>query len=117
MNMIEQLEQLGANTQEALQRFSGNSALYTRMLGKFTSAVKDLEVMKFIDSKDKEQAVSNAHTLKGITGNLSLKPLFDGYTDIVNSLRADDPDTAKSRLEQILPIQEKIIACIEANLN
>ncbi|MCM1054407.1 MAG: hypothetical protein NC394_02695 [Bacteroides sp.] len=116
MDLMNELEALGVNTAEALQRFSGNSALYVKMLGKFTSAVKDLEVMPCFERADHEAALTNAHTLKGVTGNLSLTPLYDGYSEVVNLLRADKPDDAKTVMEGLIPVQEKILACIEKNV-
>ena len=76
MDLISELKKLGANTDEALVRFMNNSDLYVKMLGKFPAAVKDADVSAHFDAKDYEAAVSTAHTLKGVTGNLSLTPLF-----------------------------------------
>ena len=113
MDLINELEALGVNTQEALRRFSGNSALYVKMLGKLTAAANDLEVMPCIDKEDYEAAVSNAHTLKGVTGNLSLTPLYNAYTEITNLLREQKYDDARAALEKILPVQNDIMSCIE----
>ncbi len=113
MDLINELEALGVNTQEALRRFSGNSALYVKMLGKLTAAANDLEVMPCLDKEDYEAAVSNAHTLKGVTGNLSLTPLYNAYTEITNLLREQKYDDARAALEKILPVQNDILSCIE----
>ncbi len=115
MDLIKELEALGVNTEEALHRFSGNSALYLKMLGKVTTAVNDLEVMPCIEKEDYETAVTNAHTLKGVTGNLSLTPLYKAYTDITNLLREQKYAEAKELLEKTLPVQNDIMACIEKN--
>lgn len=113
MDLIEELKELGVNTDEALGRFMQNSELYVKMLGKFPAAVKDANVSAHFAEKDYEAAVATAHTLKGVTGNLSLTPLFKAYTEIVALLRAGDNDTSEAMLKEILPVQEKIIACIE----
>ncbi len=115
MALIEELNKLGVNTNEALQRFSGNSALYERMIGKFPAAAHGLEVLKFLEEGDYATALENAHTLKGVTGNLSLTPLYKGYTEIVNLLRANDPEKAKEILLELIPVQVNIIECIEKN--
>lgn len=117
MDIITELESMGVNTQDALRRFSGNSTLYVKMLGKFITAIGDLEVMSYIDSQDYATAVNNAHTLKGVTGNLSLTPLFEAYTEIVNSLRANDPQNARETLEKIIPVQTDIVECIKKYSN
>lgn len=113
MSLISELETLGCNTGEALARFMNNAALYEKMLGKLPPQIRDLEVMPFIESGDRDKAIENAHTLKGITGNLSVTPLYDAYNDIVASLRADDTEKARVRLEEIIPVQEQIVSCIE----
>ena len=113
MDLIAELNELGVNTSEALGRFMNNSALYVRMLGKFPAAARDAKVPEFFEAQDYEGAVSAAHTLKGVTGNLSLTPLYKAYTDIVALLREGEPQKAKVILDDILPVQEKIIACIE----
>lgn len=111
----EELIALGINLDEALERFMGKQSLYDRMLNKLPKAVKDYEVMEYFLSKDYKTAVENAHTLKGVTGNLSVTPLYNAYTKIVNFLRSDNPDEAQKILEEILPLQAKIIAYIEEN--
>lgn len=115
MDLISELEALGVDTQDALKRFSGNGDLYKRMIGKFPASAESLEVMSFMKEGDYATAVSNAHTLKGVTGNLSITPLYTAYTEIVNSLRANEPDKAIQTLENILPVQEKIVNCIKEN--
>ena len=115
MDLIEELKGLGVNTEEALGRFMQNSELYVKMLGKFPAAVKDANVPAHFAAKDYETAVSTAHTLKGVTGNLSLTPLFKAYTEIVALLRAGDNGTAEILLNEILPTQEKILNCIESH--
>ncbi len=115
MDLINELEALGIDTQDALKRFSGNSSLYQRMVGKFPASAADLEVASFIENGDLATAVSNAHTLKGVTGNLSITPLYTAYTEIVNLLRANEPEKALKILKDTIPVQEAIIACIEKN--
>lgn len=113
MDLISELDALGVNTKEAIERLNNNSAFYIKMLGKFTGELENHEVMAYIESGDLATAVGNAHTLKGLTGNLSLTPLYKAYTDIVALLRANDPVKAKQVLADILPIQSDIVACIE----
>lgn len=113
MSKIDELKTFGVNIDEALQRFMGNSALYEKMLNKLSDAVRDVQVLPCFEESDYVKALENAHTLKGVTGNLSVTPLYNGYTEIVNELRADNPEKAREILDSILPVQEQIIACIE----
>ena len=113
MALIDEMKNLGVNVDEALERFMGNASLYERMLGKLTAAVNDNEVMPCFEAGDNEAALEKAHTLKGVTGNLSISPLYIAYSEIVNLLRAGKPDEAKALLEKTLPVQREIISCIE----
>ncbi|MBD5501652.1 MAG: hypothetical protein HDR10_10710 [Lachnospiraceae bacterium] len=113
MSLLDDLKELDVNTDEGLGRFMNNAALYEKMIKKFNATVADLEVMPHFESGDLDKALTNAHTLKGVTGNLSLTPLYTAYTEIVTQLRANNPEQAKEKLAEILPIQKKIIECIE----
>ncbi len=112
-DMLSELKDLGVNVEEGMKRLMNNEALYVKMLGKFLDAVGNSNVMACFEAGDLETAVSKAHNLKGVTGNLSITPLYKGYTDVVALLRAGKPDEARQALEDILPIQEKIVACIK----
>lgn len=113
MSMVNELRELGVDVEDALQRFMGNEGLFNRMIKKLPPAVKDLQVIQYLEAGDYETALNNAHTLKGVTGNLSITPLFNAYNEAVNLLRTDKPEEAKEKVEEILPVQEQIIACIE----
>lgn len=113
MSKIDELKTFGVNIDEALDRFMGNGALYEKMLNKLTAAVNDVQVLPCFEEGDHARALENAHALKGVTGNLSITPLYKGYTEIVDELRAGNPEKARKILDDILPVQEQIIACIE----
>ena len=115
MSLLTELEGLGADVQDGMNRFMNNVALYEKMLKKFPAAAGKLPVQSCFAAGDLETALANAHTLKGMTGNLSLTPLYEAYTEIVALLRADQPDQARALTEKILPLQEQIIACIASH--
>lgn len=112
MALIDELAALGCNTKEAEKRFMNNTPLYVKMLKKFPAAVDETQVLPLIGSGDLEAAAAAAHTLKGVTGNLSLTPLYEAYTEIVNTLRNNEGDKARKMLEELIPVQEKILSCI-----
>ncbi len=114
MGMLEDLRDLECNISEGLNRFANHAALYEKMLKKFPASAQKLDVPARFAAKDWANAVAEAHTLKGMTGNLSLSPLYDGYTQIVALLREDRPEQAEKILVMLQPIQERIISCIES---
>lgn len=113
MGLIEELKSLGVDTDDALVRFMDNSALYERMLKKLPKVIEDAPVMPYVESGDLDTALSNAHTLKGVVGNLSITPLYNNYTEMVSLFRDDKSDKAKALLADTLEIQRDIIDCIK----
>ena len=113
MSMVDELKELGANVDEAMQRFMNNAALYEKMLKKLPKMLNGTQVIEAIDQGNIEGAIEISHTLKGVLGNLSITPLYEAYTEIVTLLRKGDPQKAKSILEKNIPVEKKVIACIE----
>jgi HPt (histidine-containing phosphotransfer) domain-containing protein len=115
MKMIEELKVFGIDIDDAMQRFMNNEALYIRMLGKLPKAVAEQEVLPLLESGDYSGALTNAHTIKGVMGNLSITPLYRAYSDAVQLLREDKPELAKTALENVVGLQSDILNWIEAN--
>ena len=113
MGLLEDLKALNVNVDEGLERMMGNSSLYERMLVKFIKVMNDLEVSPDFDNNDYAEIIEKTHTIKGASDNLSITPIYEAYTEIVNLLRSDKPDEAKQILRDILPVQKEILACIE----
>lgn len=113
MTLLEELETLGVNVQEGLARLGGNEALYTKLLGSFVKSMEAHYVQPDFDETDYEEIIEKTHSIKGTSGNLSLTPIYEAYTEIVSLLRVGQPKQAKEILEKILPVQGKIIHCIE----
>lgn len=112
VDIFSELKDFGANIDEAMDRFMNNDELYKKMLLKLPSNIESLPVLSFAEKGNYEQAVANAHALKGVTGNLSITPLYKAYTKAVDLFKANKPNDAKQVIKDMLPIQEDIIACI-----
>lgn len=113
MALLEELRQLGVDTEEGLGRLGGNEALYIKLLGSFTSTLENHYVQPDFDENDYTDIIEKTHSLKGTSGNLSITPLYEAYTEIVALLRAGEPKQAKQVLEKVLPVQEEIVQCIK----
>lgn len=113
MGLLEELKTKGVDIEEGLDRFMGNRLLYEKMLGKFFEFIEQSSVDTDFDCNNYEDIIEKTHAIKGTTGNLSIKPLYEAYTKIVNLLRAHQPEQAKIILQEILPVQSDIINCIK----
>lgn len=113
MSLLDELKENGADTADGLNRLMNNEAIYVKLLKKLPDSISQQEVLPFIDSGDIETATRNAHTIKGVTGNLSITPLYKNYTEIVNLLRAGKVDEARKLYVETVPVQEKFIEIIK----
>lgn len=113
MSLIDDVAKLGVNVEDGLERFMNNASLYERMLKKLPSVLEMSRVMPCLESGDYETAFSNAHTIKGVAGNLSVEPLFKGYSGITSLLREGKNDEAKLLLEKTLELERPIVECIK----
>ncbi|MCM1325991.1 MAG: hypothetical protein NC094_10025 [Bacteroidales bacterium] len=115
MSLLDELRGLGVNVDEGLKRIMGNEALYKRLLGSFVKTLRENSLAPDFDAADCTEAIEKTHAIKGTSGNLSITPLYEAYTEIVNELRAGNPEKARALLVDILPVQEQIVQCIENN--
>ena len=116
MSLIEELEQLGANVEEAMGRFMDNAELYERMLKRLPDAVEKAQVKAAFEAKDHEEAEKGAHALKGVAGNLALDDLFENYSRIVEQLREGKTAEAAELYEKTLEKETPIVECIKKYL-
>ena len=113
MRYRDELENLGVNVTEGIDRVVGDEELYEMMLGMFVDTVNENPVsLEEFDQSDTEELTKKVHILKGMTGNLSLTPLFDGYVEILGMLRGNRPKEAQEVMKKIMPVQAKIMECI-----
>lgn len=90
-NFRKQLEENGADVEGTLKRFMGNEALYMKFIMKFLDD-KNFEGLKSsLEKNDYEGAYVSAHTLKGVTANLGLNPVYGVATQISDLLKGKDP--------------------------
>ncbi len=117
MELLDELRGLGVNVDEGMDRVMGDRDLYEMMLGMFVDSVRDNPIAPSdFDGDDLEELIKSVHTLKGVTGNLSMITLFNSYAEALGMLRAGNAREAKTVYEKhITPVQEKVIDCIKRN--
>lgn len=107
-----QLEAAGIDVASALERMMGSEALLKRLLGKFLDDPQYPALRAALEAGDMERAVSAAHTLKGVCGNLSMTELYGLFTRQVDALRAGDLPLAQGIMAEIAPVYEQVTAAI-----
>ncbi len=118
MSLFGELKELGVNVDEGLERVMDDEPLYETMLGMFIDKVQDnpIELQDF-NAEDLNDLIARVHILKGLTGNLAITPLFDGYMQVLDLLRTGCAGEAAEEYKRILPAQAAIIECIKRYLH
>ena len=107
MTLLEELKQSGVNVDEGLERVMGDRDLYEMMLVMFVDSVRDNPIALEEFDGELEPLIQKVHLLKGVTGNLSLTPVYNGYQN------GGQAAAAREDLERLLPIQANLIDCIQ----
>lgn len=92
----ETLMESGINYSEAIERFGGNGDLYQRLARKFLGDQHFPTLEKALEEGDIDLAFREAHSLKGVAGNLSFSKLYDEACRMSDALRNHDLATARS---------------------
>ncbi len=87
MNLKEACEKLKIDYDMILNRFGGNEPIYIRFLNKFLADTTYSELEKSWNEINYEGIEKNAHTLKGVAGNLGLENLYTISNEVVQRVR------------------------------
>lgn len=101
------------DTQEAIARFAGNSGLYEKFLLKFLSDDNYNRIGRAMERDDWSGMEEAAHTLKGVSGNLGMKRLYEACADMVTRLRKGDGSGAKAVYPEIQDAYAHVCAAVK----
>ena len=99
----------GIDVDSGVERFMGNEALYEKFLHRFADDKSYPELVAALSENNCSAAFTAAHTLKGVSGNLSLFKLQKLVAEQVEFLRAGDLDAAKPLMEDITATYNEIL--------
>ncbi len=114
MSLFGELKDLGVNVDEGLERVMEDEPLYETMLGMFIDKADSnpLKTEDF-DAESLDELIGRVHMLKGLTGNLAMTPLYEGYMKVLDLLRTNRAKEASEEYERIVPAQAAIMDCIK----
>lgn len=78
----EALKRNGIDYDGAMERFGGNAELYERLALKFLDDTHFAALEQALAGGDVDTAVREAHTLKGVAGNLSFAALYEAASKV-----------------------------------
>ena len=114
-NVKQELEAYGVKIDEGIQRFSGREDLYMKFLMKFESDPNYQLFLEAYKQEDYENAIKYIHTLKGVSGNLSLHSLYELSTQINNLLKQNQFEQVNNLIPELISIYQNIISILQKN--
>lgn len=114
IDFIKALNEYGADTASALHRCVGDEDLYCECVKLFIEDRNFDGLSTELSRRNYRSAFEHAHALKGVAANLSLTPIFNAISAIVEPLRIDsrtaDYDKLLSNLKAEHDKLEQLVA-------
>ena len=113
--LFSDLMRFGCNVEEALDRVVGDEDLYVDCLESIEHDKAFFALGEALKKNDADAAIENAHTLKGVLGNLSLTPLYETVKQIVDALRGGNADGLAGDYEKLMAQRQTLEDLIKKN--
>lgn len=108
-----QLVEAGVNVDSVMERFMHNDALLERFMRKFKDDPNYRELLDAVEKQDNGRAFTASHTLKGVSGNLSLIALQKQIDEQCEHFRAGNFEAGAALMPKVTEEYERITAAIE----
>ena len=96
---------------DALSRVGGNMTLYKRLLGRFVDGNLYDELVKTLQNGDIEESARQAHSIKGVSANLSLVKIHALSIELEKMVKESaDYSSCMAELKQVFDITLEGIA-------
>ena len=94
----------------------GDVKIYRSNLKQFAKRhINDLPlIIKLLEANQIDEAAKVLHALKGTSGNLAMRPIYEGIVVISNALKQGDKQSALQQLQQLTPTYLKTLETIAA---
>lgn len=102
----------GMDVDAALKRFMNNAGLLLKHARRFPDEGTWGRLLAALDVGDAEGGFAAAHTLKGITANLSLTALHDVTDAMTEDLRAGNVEAARGRLSEATAAYDAVCSAL-----
>jgi signal transduction histidine kinase/DNA-binding response OmpR family regulator len=108
----------GVNISDGLRRVAGNRRLYRDLLSQFATKQVDAakQISAALDGKDTKLAERIAHTVKGVAGNLGIRPVHTAAEKLEKAIH-EAQDSVPFLLDQFASTMSPQITAIEEALN
>lgn len=103
----------GVEVDSVMERFMNNEALLERFMRKFKEDPNYKELLDAVEKKDTERAFAASHTLKGVSGNLSLGSLQNKVSEQCEMFRAGDFDSGAKMMDDVTREYQRVVSALD----
>lgn len=102
-NFKKQLEENGVDVDATLNRFMGRDSIFMKFIMKFADDQSCKQIREGLENRDAQMAFDRAHSLKGVSGNLGIIPVYTLAAQISDLLRGKQSDEVD--FDQVMDVQ------------
>lgn len=106
------LSPYGIDYDDAMDRFGGNAELFFRLAGKYLDSDSYARLVSAMEMHDFDEAYRQAHSLKGVAGNLSFVKLYNVAAEIAGNLREGEYVAAESYLPDVEAAHNRVVEAL-----
>ncbi len=99
----------GIDYVDAMDRMGGDEAIYKKLAMKYLNNTNYVDLVAAMEAKNYDDAYEAAHTLKGVSGNLSFTDLFKIAAAISNALYQGEYQAAEGMMADVKKEHEKVL--------
>lgn len=105
---IEEINNLGCDTDEAMKRMLNDEEFYIECLNGIIEDENFDKLKSSIENHEIEDAFDAAHTLKGVLANLGLTNMYNIVYDVVESLRVGNDENLLPRVDEVNKMKSQL---------
>lgn len=110
MLTLEKMRDLGIDPTDGLTRCMNNEVFFFKMISMAVANDYFDTLGPALEKNDLESAFEAAHALKGVIGNLALKPIYEPLSEMTELLRAKKQADYISMYRPIKEIRDQLLA-------
>ncbi len=110
MLTLEKMRDLGIDPTDGLTRCMNNEVFFFKMISMAVANDYFDTLGPALEKNDLESAFEAAHALKGVIGNLALKPIYEPLAEMTELLRAKKQADYISMYRPIKEIRDQLLA-------
>ena len=110
MLTLEKMRDLGIDPTDGLTRCMNNEVFFFKMISMAVANDYFDTLGPALEKNDLESAFEAAHALKGVIGNLALKPIYEPLAEMTEMLRAKKEADYLSMYRPIKEMRDQLLA-------